>query len=97
MGKEKIPCKDCLCLPICKHKNYMTATSECSIVYDFLYSKRSVDDIFRRGQKDFWLLLRGVWDEMKPTLWEIGDGKIVDNPPYENDCPVKVILTLKEE
>ena len=34
------PCKECLCVPICRNKTYGQLTGSCSLVFDYLYDTR---------------------------------------------------------
>lgn len=38
----KCPCEDCLCVPICRHKNYFSLFNSCRLIDK--YVKRSGDD-----------------------------------------------------
>ncbi len=35
MTDEKCPCIDCICIPMCRHKHYLTVFMECSIAREY--------------------------------------------------------------
>lgn len=58
----QIPCKDCICVPICRHKDYLDLFIDCDIllVYEPKYgscTKRNPSNIFR------------IQKTLKPTTW----------------------------
>jgi len=36
----KIPCKKCICIPVCRHKTYRKFVLDCILVEKYLYGKR---------------------------------------------------------
>ena len=36
MNNTKCPCKNCICVPICRHKSYLQMMSQCSIAKDYI-------------------------------------------------------------
>jgi len=66
----ELPCKKCLCVPICRHKYYQDMFRECSLLSEFAHQNK-------------WTYLGGphhvrveLYKIIKPTKWE------VDNKGY---------------
>ena len=65
------PCKECLCVPICRHKRYKALLDECSIVYGYVffiegkynyYNERYWDrkELIRQALQPKWETNRGI-------------------------------------
>ena len=39
-SKNSLPCKQCVCIPVCKNKEYGKLVSECKILDKFLYFQK---------------------------------------------------------
>ncbi len=74
MVNNKCPCKDCICVPVCKHKVYNILVSGCQIVKKELYFRGPVTDKIRR--KRFTKSVVDVEKYLKPVLWRV---RIEDN------------------
>ncbi|MHA1972851.1 MAG: hypothetical protein ACTSW1_07655 [Candidatus Hodarchaeales archaeon] len=73
---SKIPCYQCLCLPVCKFKQYRELIRECTILKGFLYNivekkTRSYAIYQYEGKKGYWDLLRQVEDCLNSEEWEM--------------------------
>ena len=68
-----LPCKNCLCLPRCRHKQFFRLFAECSILYRYVPNS---DDVELRNEDRLFLLQK----IMKPTIWEFG---YIPNYPYQ--------------
>jgi hypothetical protein len=74
----KTPCKDCLCVPFCRHKDYIDLISNCSILRNHLYKDQDPNnEIFYFGEEkeDYTTLLEPLYNDLKPTKWAL----LVDN------------------
>lgn len=60
------PCESCLCIPICRHKEYDALVNQCSIIVHYLFNKRIYD-----ARDDFWHRLEKVRRDIQCTEWEI--------------------------
>ena len=67
-----LPCKDCLCLPRCRHKDFRQLFKECDILYS--YEPNSCNMCLRNQDRLF--LLQKI---MKPSTWAFGYDP--DDPP----------------
>jgi hypothetical protein len=63
-----IPCKDCLCVPRCRYKEYYYMLSECSIIRKFLYSSSRVMASTR--VTDYNKLIVQIEEHINPRYWE---------------------------
>ena len=63
---NECPCKDCLVIPICRHK-YLISLLECEVIREYLMKYTfSMTPTKRRIN-----LRQGVIDLLKPTQWNI--------------------------
>ncbi len=64
----KCPCKDCICVPMCKHKNYFNLLGECEIIsaYCFLFEQHS--DINTTKE---------IFKVLNPTWWKYTPDKLI--------------------
>ena len=61
LNMEEAPCFNCICLPMCKNKDYIKLINSCPTVSIYIYgesnmfseSKRNDDEIRRRGDNVF--------------------------------------------
>lgn len=74
MRNNKCPCKDCICVPVCKHKVYNKLVSGCQIIKEELYFRGPVSDKIRR--KRFTKAVVDVEKYLKPVSWRV---RIEDN------------------
>jgi hypothetical protein len=75
-----LPCKDCLCLPCCRHKDFRELFKECDILYR--YEPNSCDMTLRNQDRLF--LLQKI---MKPSTWGFGyDPADPADPPQKYAC-----------
>lgn len=58
------PCKECICLAVCKHKMYIDLIKECLTVQHFLPD--SCDASCRSDEK-----LKELYDTIQPSKWII--------------------------
>lgn len=74
MRNNKCPCKQCICVPICKHKAYKLFLSDCQLIKEELYFRGTVADKIRRTR--FTKAVVDVEKYLKPVLWRV---RIEDN------------------
>ena len=60
----KIPCKDCITLPICRNRQYLTTFYRCRLISDYLPEHNYGA---RRNQKRLELIFKTI----KPKNWTI--------------------------
>lgn len=65
-----IPCKDCICKPICTNRNYQTLLRNCSLVVEYLelLGIKLYDD-------NFWIRMQTLIDELKNRKFKISKFK----------------------
>ena len=62
----KIPCKDCICVAVCRHKNYFTLT-QCYLLHKYIES-------YNKGNLIKYLTLKYryvMYDVLNPTKWVV--------------------------
>lgn len=59
------PCKDCICIPICRHKKYLRMFGDCIDLRKYEPSYNMLDDL------DYTKIL-AVQDILNPTVWGYG-------------------------
>ena len=65
MNNTTCPCEECICLVICKHKQFHKLFRECSTLYN--YEPQS--DLVKLRNKHRLFLVQRI---LKPTIWEFG-------------------------
>ena len=69
----KIPCKECLCIPICRHKSYHLLVDGCEPAANYL--SLSEDDIVNREDGEITeeqlRRIQNVEDILTPTRWRL--------------------------
>ena len=65
----KCPCEDCLCVPICKHKDYSDLFYKCSLIDDYTREKP-----FKAKMSSSRLKI--VVDILQPSKWNIYKNKV---------------------
>jgi hypothetical protein len=97
-GDEDIPCKNCICIPVCRLKDYYHLHHECSIIFRKLYL---IDGFNRKVRKStYGLTVRLVEKYIRPLYWKAGPSfyggpdnvVIISNPPPD-DWREGVLLT----
>jgi len=64
---EGCPCKNCICVPICRHKPYSFLIQECDLVYNYLSDSHFISGISAP-------LRRMVFESLlQPTTWKVND------------------------
>jgi hypothetical protein len=58
------PCKNCLCLPTCKHKTLIALMNDCSIIERYLFSTNVTSE-------EYWKRLRKLFDLLDPETWSL--------------------------
>ena len=91
-----VPCKDCICKPICRHKNYNVLIDHCGLIKSHLYSK--TENIFASPEetKIFWEDIDELVEELETTAFRVIDnGKKEDyqDKHIRNNTPVYVNLS----
>ena len=67
MTDTKCPCIECICVPVCKNKDYAQLLRDCSTVRHLLY----VNGIAKPGNRtyNFHRILKDVSFNVTPVLW----------------------------
>ena len=55
-----VPCVDCICIPICRHKTYHNLYWQCAILKDYLQNDPSIHVSFK-----------AVYKAIKPSTWHV--------------------------
>ncbi|MHA1972868.1 MAG: hypothetical protein ACTSW1_07740 [Candidatus Hodarchaeales archaeon] len=64
----KIPCRTCICKPICRHKGYGEMLRDCSIIDNY------IGDLNKETlRRDFWGRVHLLVEELEPSKFEIID------------------------
>ena len=64
----KCPCENCVCLPVCRHKEYSNLFIDCSLIREYIPDHNLV---FMRS----WDHIYHLEEIMKPTRWGFEDKK----------------------
>ncbi|MHA1972879.1 MAG: hypothetical protein ACTSW1_07795 [Candidatus Hodarchaeales archaeon] len=71
MNKTKeSPCKNCLCVPVCKQKSYAVLNTDCSLLCLYLYTEIRRPASKARN-KFFDERIYKVEEEVKPNKWRV--------------------------
>lgn len=62
-----VPCYNCVCVAVCRHKTYTNLYSECDLLQDYL--RWSLSD--ERSQYNQYSVFTWVADILKPTQWSV--------------------------
>ena len=60
---EEIPCRHCVCVPICRHKKYSLLFRECGPLLEEIVGPHEMVDV-RNGDA-----IIQIYDILRPTLW----------------------------
>ena len=60
----KIPCKDCILIPICRHKTFAMLMMECQLVKEY------DDKHIQRSGNNYFVSVREIQDILNPTQWK---------------------------
>jgi hypothetical protein len=69
----KIPCKECLLIPICRKKNFETMVNNCSLLKTVLIEVGVYPNniyIKHQSNKRYHQILVRLEDALKPSLWQ---------------------------
>lgn len=83
----KIPCKNCICKPICRLKSYSDLMLECCLVFEVL---KYMVNYGNSKDKISWELLEKLERELKPEEWYIHTK--ISNDKEEPD---KIVIVTK--
>lgn len=61
--KYRVPCKDCMLVPICKHKSFAQLTEKCSKIHKWFFSFTDITAIY-------WEKKAELRNELNPTSKE---------------------------
>lgn len=78
MSNTKCPCYECICVAVCRHKEYLDMINQCKTLLDTLYydHKVTVED-----RREFFMdILFDTEKVLKPTSWRIK----VDNTGFSS-------------
>jgi len=74
--KDKCPCRDCICIPICKHKTYPSLILECELIHGMIYAIT----ISITSREECAKIVRDIRDNIKPTIWDINERDTIIEP-----------------
>ncbi|MHA1972873.1 MAG: hypothetical protein ACTSW1_07765 [Candidatus Hodarchaeales archaeon] len=80
----KSPCKECLCVPICRSKCYVDILDHCDIAHNYLYQKDYELKIYM-GRRDYWNRVRMVCEDLSTKVWSVSEFAVV-----EDNGPIKI-------
>ena len=63
------PCKNCVCLAICKYKTYVCLLSECALIAGFLFRKRSGTQ--QEHTDHFNKAIATIEEDIEPDRWYV--------------------------
>jgi len=63
------PCFNCICVPVCKLKEYKVLVDDCSILRKLFYRGVTADSRYRTAE--FYLGIDEVHDSLNPYHWQI--------------------------
>ena len=64
------PCFNCICVPVCKLKQYKVLVNDCSIIRKLFYRGVTADSRYRTTE--FYLGIDKVHHTLNPRHWEVG-------------------------
>lgn len=87
----EVPCKDCVCIAICRNKLFDAIISECRLLLDALYFDRTTTDGAR--SKYFGNKVIMIYNMLQPEYWKIeidekGFTNILINKEKDIESPV---------
>lgn len=62
-----VPCKECLIIPLCRHKNYETLLSNCNTLHKLLYRQKKLIRDYR--VPEFEEMIIEIEYVLQPTKW----------------------------
>ena len=65
---NKCPCRECICMPICRNKSYLRLVHECELINSYLCTP--CDASKKRNYP-----LKVLYNLFKPTRWYLDKGK----------------------
>ncbi|MHA1972864.1 MAG: hypothetical protein ACTSW1_07720 [Candidatus Hodarchaeales archaeon] len=81
-----IPCYECVCLPVCRHKMFLELIRQCELVNDYLYKLRGDNQYRYRWPRDrFWPRAVNTETVLQPTCWKMGNKQIVEKKNEKKD------------
>jgi len=63
------PCHNCICVPICRQKEYFRLIDDCELLLKLLYKSTTIDS--RNRKKDYPGMISEVYKELQPHHWII--------------------------
>lgn len=68
-NSPKTPCINCICKPICRHKNFTKLVDDCSLIDGYLFITKLHKENFPLPEKEYWRRIRETTEELKSTKW----------------------------
>lgn len=59
------PCDRCVCIPVCRHKNWTNLIYQCPLIFNYIKSHTSHDGVF------YYRLV--IEEILKPTEWKLDE------------------------
>lgn len=70
MSKIKCPCKECICVPICRNKLYIDFISDCILIEKFLYGRSGyAGELTPEESKQYNINWGTATDIVNPSSW----------------------------
>ena len=86
-----IPCKNCVTLAVCRHKEYLDLFLDCKLISQFVPSYRKTRD-YRHNEK-----IAELYNTLQSTKWFLSiDGYILSSHRHNRDMMESVISTGRE-
>lgn len=63
------PCHNCICVPVCRLKEYFHLVDDCALLLKLLYRGIIIDTVYRRD--DYSHKIIEIHKELQPHHWEI--------------------------
>jgi hypothetical protein len=73
MKIKNCPCKDCICIPMCKWKKYKSLIEECNILAESLY----YEGVLLERNPEFNQLIYKTVKYLKPVMWGITETDLI--------------------
>ena len=73
----KIPCKDCICIPMCRHKNYNKLMIDCTTLFELLYVEAKGVIKLNGNSNEFEEAILKVQEYIQPITWSTTNNGLV--------------------
>ena len=73
------PCKDCLCISICRFKHFSGLVRQCRLAYDFIAVKRTESNASISPINRDPVRMNTLIDVLRPVYWKVGVTRYKDD------------------